>query len=447
MNQEPPSLFEPDEVGRPLADRLRPTTLEDVVGQEHLLGRDAPIGRMVAESRLVSMVLWGPPGCGKTTIARLLADRTGLAFEPLSATFSGVTELRKVFQAAAQRREIGQGTMLFVDEIHRFNRAQQDSFLPYVEDGTIVLVGATTENPSFELNSALLSRCQVFVLRRLGESPLSTLIERAEEATGKQLPLDDQAEQVLLALADGDGRYLLNLIEQLLTVDQTLDTSGLTELVQQRAPIYDKSQEGHYNLISALHKSMRGSDPDAALYWLARMLEGGEDPLYIARRLVRFANEDIAIADPQAVHQALAAWDVYERLGSPEGELAIAQAVVYLATAPKSIAVYRGFGAARKLAKKTGSLMPPANILNAPTKLMKNLGYGEGYEYDPDRPGGFSGANYFPEEMEPERMYRPTSNGYERVIGEKLSEWHRMRAQKRVDDEPRAEPDGDGPQT
>ncbi|WP_165771011.1 replication-associated recombination protein A [Brevibacterium aurantiacum] len=431
MSQEPPSLFEPDDVGRPLADRLRPESLEDVIGQDHLLGDDAPIGRMVAERRLVSMVLWGPPGCGKTTIARLLAERTNLVFESVSATFSGVAELRKVFQAAAKRREIGQGTMLFVDEIHRFNRAQQDSFLPYVEDGTVVLVGATTENPSFELNSALLSRCQVFVLKRLDEEALTTLIKRAEETTERELPLDAQARHALVAMADGDGRYLLNLIEQLQTVSGTLDTSGLVDLVQQRAPIYDKAQEGHYNLISALHKSMRGSDPDASLYWLARMLEGGEDPLYIARRLVRFANEDIAIADPQAIQQALAAWDVFERLGSPEGELAIAQAVAYLATAPKSIAVYRGFNAAKKLAKQTGSLMPPANILNAPTKLMKNLGYGEGYEYDPDRPGGFSGANYFPEGMEPEKVYRPTSNGYEHIIAKRLTEWDRMRAEKR----------------
>ncbi|MCI4011712.1 replication-associated recombination protein A [Brevibacterium sp. ZH18] len=443
MNQEPPSLFEPGDVGRPLADRLRPESLGDVIGQDHLLGDDAPIGRMVAERRLVSMVLWGPPGCGKTTIARLLAERTNLVFESVSATFSGVAELRKVFQSATKRREIGQGTMLFVDEIHRFNRAQQDSFLPYVEDGTIVLVGATTENPSFELNSALLSRCQVFVLKRLDEEALTTLIARAEDTTDRALPLDAQARHALVAMADGDGRYLLNLIEQLQTVNGRLDTTGLVELVQQRAPIYDKAQEGHYNLISALHKSMRGSDPDASLYWLARMLEGGEDPLYIARRLVRFANEDIAIADPQAVQQALAAWDVFERLGSPEGELAIAQAVVYLATAPKSIAVYRGFNAAKKLAKKTGSLMPPANILNAPTKLMKNLGYGEGYEYDPDRPDGFSGANYFPEEMEPERLYRPTTNGYEGLIAEKLSEWHQMRAQKRRQEE--QEGGGDAP--
>lgn len=439
MKQEPPSLFEIDDASRPLADRLRPHVLDDVVGQEHLLDAESPIGRMVAEHRLVSMVLWGPPGCGKTTIARLLAEGTGLVFEPLSATFSGVADLRKVFVAARKRREVGQGTLLFVDEIHRFNRAQQDSFLPYVEDGTIVLVGATTENPSFELNGALLSRCQVFVLRRLDEQALTTLVKRAEQAIGRPLPLSEGARESLIAMADGDGRYLLNLIEQLQTIHEKLDVAGLARLVQQRAPLYDKSQEGHFNLISALHKSMRGSDPDAALYWFARMLDGGEDPLYIARRLVRFANEDIAIADPEAVHQALAAWDVYERLGSPEGELAIAQAVVYLATAPKSIAVYRGFGAAQKLAKQTGSLMPPAHILNAPTKLMKDLGYGEGYEYDPDSPAGFSGADYFPEGMERKKVYRPTDSGYERAIRERLIELERMRGQKREG------PDGDAP--
>lgn len=417
----------------PLADRLRPRTLSEVIGQEHLTGPEGPIGRMVAAGKLSSMILWGPPGTGKTSTARLLADAVGMRFESVSAVFSGVADLKKAFAAADRAAEAGQRTLLFVDEIHRFNRAQQDSFLPYVEDGTVVLVGATTENPSFELNGALLSRCQVFVLRRLDERALGTLIERAEALAGAPLPLDEGARQALIAMSDGDGRYLLNLIEQLRSVRGPLDVAGLARLVQQRAPLYDKSQEGHYNLISALHKSMRGSDPDASLYWLARMLDGGEDPLYVARRLVRFANEDIGIADPQAVQQALAAWDVYERLGSPEGELAIAQAVVYLATAPKSVSVYRGFGAAGRLAKRTGSLMPPPNILNAPTRLMKDLGYGRGYEYDPDTAEGFSGADYFPEEMARERLYRPTANGYERFVRERLLEWERLRAQKRGD--------------
>ncbi|WIY83552.1 replication-associated recombination protein A [Propionimicrobium sp. PCR01-08-3] len=432
MNSGEASLFEVDDASRPLADRLRPRTLAEVVGQDHLLGPDAPLGRMVARGALVSSILWGPPGCGKTTIARLLADATGLAFEPLSATFAGVADLRKVFTNAQKRREVGQGTLLFVDEVHRFNRAQQDSFLPYVEDGTIILIGATTENPSFELNGALLSRCQVFVLKRLDEDALLTLIDRAETLTGHTLPLDADARQALVALADGDGRYLLNLAEQLLAlpVGTQLDTAGLAKVVQKRAPLYDKTQESHYNLISALHKAMRGSDPDAALYWLARMLDGGEDPLYIARRLVRFANEDIAMADPQAIHQALAAWDVYERLGSPEGELAIAQAVVYLATAPKSIAVYRGLNRAMREAKNTGSLMPPAHILNAPTRLMKQLGYGKGYEYDPDTQTGFSGANYFPDGVERTEFYEPTSNGYERAISERLAHWQTLRTQR-----------------
>jgi putative ATPase len=433
---EPLSLFADDEPPRPLADRLRPRVLEEVVGQDHLLAPGAPIGRLVGRGQMVSTILWGPPGCGKTTIARLLAERTHLAFEPLSATFSGVADLRKVFTAAQRRREIGQGTLLFVDEIHRFNRAQQDSFLPYVEDGTIVLVGATTENPSFELNGALLSRCQVFVLRRLDGAALETLIDRAEADAGRALPLDDDARAALVAMADGDGRYLLNLAEQLQALPEgtaPLDTAGLAAEVQKRAPIYDKAQEGHYNLISALHKSMRGSDPDAALYWLARMLDGGEDPLFIARRIVRFASEDIGIADPEAVHQALTAWDVYERLGSPEGELAIAQAVVYLATAPKSTAVYRGFGAATAAAKRTGSLVPPAHILNAPTRLMKDLGYGKGYRYDPDTETGFSGADYFPDGMDRERYYEPTGNGYERQITERLRHWDALRAERRSD--------------
>ena len=430
MSEQPPSLFEVDDTSRPLADRLRPPALGDVVGQEHLLATDAPIGRMVSTRRLISMILWGPPGCGKTTIARLLAEQTNLAFEPLSATFSGVADLRKVFQAAQRRRELGQGTLLFVDEIHRFNRAQQDSFLPYVEDGTIVLVGATTENPSFELNGALLSRCQVFVLERLDATALDTLIGRAETVLGRPLPLDADARQALVAMADGDGRYLLNMIEQIEALPAPVDPAALAAAVQRRAPLYDKSQEGHYNLISALHKSMRGSDPDAALYWLARMLDGGEDPLFIARRITRFATEDIGMADPGAVQQALSAWDVYERLGSPEGELAIAQAVLYLATAPKSIGVYRGFTRARAAARRTGSLMPPAHILNAPTRLMKDLGYGHGYQYDPDTETGFSGADYFPDDMPRETFYEPTTGGYERAITERLRHWAQLRAEK-----------------
>ncbi|MBP2474324.1 putative ATPase [Crossiella equi] len=427
-----PSLFE-EQAPRPLADRLRPTALDEVVGQEHLLGPEAPIGRMVGQRRLVSTVLWGPPGCGKTTIARLLAEGTGLAFEPLSAVFSGVADLRKVFQVAHRRREAGQGTLLFVDEIHRFNRAQQDSFLPYVEDGTVVLVGATTENPSFELNGALLSRCQVFVLKRLGDAALETLLSRAEQLAGRPLPVSPDARHALIAMADGDGRYLLNLAEQLQALPgdvAPLAVAALTELVQKRAPLYDKAQEGHYNLISALHKAMRGSDPDASLYWLARMLDGGEDPLYVARRLVRFATEDIGMADPQAVRQTLAAWDVYERLGSPEGELAIAQAVVYLATAPKSVAVYRGFGEAMASARRTGSLMPPPHLLNAPTRLMKDIGYGEGYQYDPDSPEGFSGADYFPEDMPRETFYRPTRNGHEAEVGQRLARWAELREER-----------------
>ncbi|QUC15710.1 replication-associated recombination protein A [Arachnia propionica] len=445
-----PSLFEasgPDgsgafhDPGRPLPDRLRPRTLDDVVGQDQLLAPDAPLGRMVASGRLSSIILWGPPGCGKTTIARLLADRTGLLFEQVSATFSGVADLRKVFATATHRREIGQGTLLFVDEIHRFNRAQQDSFLPYVEDGTVVLVGATTENPSFELNGALLSRCQVMVLRRLDEAALGELLVRAESLTGRSLSLTEEARTVLLAMADGDGRYLLGMVEQILAAQDAggclpggpgpLGVEGLRAVVASRVPLYDKSREEHYNLISALHKSMRGSDPDAALYWLARMLGGGEDPLYVARRLVRFASEDVGMADPAALQMTLAAWDAYERLGSPEGELAIAQAVVYLATAPKSIAVYRGYGRAARLARETGSLMPPAHILNAPTRLMKELGYGEGYEYDPDTADGFSGADYLPDGVERRPLYEPTANGHERHIRERLEHWKGLRARKR----------------
>lgn len=440
-----PSLFDAagpdgsgfvDDPSRPLADRLRPRVLDDVVGQEQLLADAAPLGRMVASGRLSSIILWGPPGCGKTTIARLLADRTGLVFEQVSATFSGVADLRKVFAAAARRREIGQGTLLFVDEIHRFNRAQQDSFLPYVEDGTVVLVGATTENPSFELNGALLSRCQVMVLRRLDEAALTELLARAESLTGRSLALTEDARTTLLSMADGDGRYLLGMVEQVLAAQdaggpEPLDVDGLRGVIASRAPLYDKSHEEHYNLISALHKSMRGSDPDAALYWLARMLGGGEDPLYVARRLVRFASEDVGMADPAALQMTLAAWDAYERLGSPEGELAIAQAVVYLATAAKSIAVYRGYGRAVRLARQTGSFMPPAHILNAPTRLMKELGYGEGYEYDPDTADGFSGADYLPDGVERQALYEPTTNGHERRIRERLDYWEGLRASKR----------------
>ncbi|HEY1385767.1 MAG TPA: replication-associated recombination protein A, partial [Dongiaceae bacterium] len=393
-------LFEA-QAPRPLADRLRPQRLEEIVGQDHLIGPDAPIGRMLAAGQISSMILWGPPGCGKTTLARLIAERVDLHFEMLSAIFSGVAELRKIFEAAKQRRLMGRGTLLFIDEIHRFNRSQQDGFLPHVEDGTIVLVGATTENPSFELNAALLSRCQVFVLNRLHEGDLETLLKRAEDLMGFALPLNGEARTALIAMADGDGRYLLNMAEELfrLPPDIILDPAALTKAVQKRAPLYDKAQEGHYNLISALHKSLRGSDTDAALYWLARMLVGGEDPKYIARRLVRFAVEDIGLADPQALTQALAAWDAYDRLGSPEGELAIAQCVIYLGTAPKSNAAYEAMSGANEAARKTGSLMPPKHILNAPTRLMKDLGYGKGYSYDHDTAEAFSGQNYFPDGM------------------------------------------------
>jgi putative ATPase len=427
-----PSLFEAA-APRPLADRLRPLTLADVVGQDHLLGPAAPIGRMVARRVLASMILWGPPGCGKTTIARLLADQTDLAFEKLSAVFSGVADLRKVFEAARLRRDAGRGTLLFVDEIHRFNRAQQDGFLPYVEDGTIILVGATTENPSFELNGALLSRCQVFVLKRLDAVALQTLIARAEAVLGRALPLDPDGREALVAMADGDGRYLLNLVEALASLpDQTepLSPAELAAQVQRRQPLYDKAQEGHYNLISALHKSLRGSDPDAGLYWFARMLAGGEDPFFVVRRLVRFAVEDIGMADPQALPQALASWDAYERLGSPEGELAIAQAVVYLATAPKSVAVYKALKQATRTAEATGSLMPPMHILNAPTKLMKGIGYGAGYRYDPDTEDGFSGQNYFPDGMERQRFYHPVERGFEREILKRLDYWEKLRRER-----------------
>jgi putative ATPase len=424
-------LFE-SQAPRPLADRLRPAALDRVVGQDHLLAEDAPIGRMVHAGRLASMILWGPPGCGKTTIARLLAETTDLAFEPLSAVFSGVADLRKVFERARERRTVGQGTLLFIDEIHRFNRAQQDGFLPNVEDGTVILVGATTENPSFELNGALLSRCQVFVLKRLSDPALEELIARAEAEAGRHLPLQAEARQALVAMADGDGRYVLNLCEELLALPEgePLDTAALAEVVQKRAPLYDKSQEGHYNLISALHKSLRGSDTDAALYWLARMLAGGEDPNYVARRLVRFAVEDIGLADPQALLQTVAAWQAYERLGTPEGELALAQAVIYLGTAPKSNAAYKALGAAQRAAKQTGSLMPPAHILNAPTRLMKDLGYGKGYAYDHDTAEAFSGQDYFPDDMARSTFYQPVERGFEREIRKRLEYWAKLRAER-----------------
>ena len=422
------TLFE-TQAPRPLADRLRPVKIAEIVGQEHIIGPMAPIGRMLAAGQVSSMVLWGPPGCGKTTLARLIAEQVDLHFEMLSAVFSGVADLRKVFEAARQRRSVGRGTLLFVDEIHRFNRAQQDGFLPYVEDGTITLVGATTENPSFELIAALLSRCQVIVLTRLGATDLELLLRRAEGLMGYSLPLDLAARTALIAMADGDGRYLYNLAEELfrLPPEINLDPAGLAKAVQRRAPLYDKAQEGHYNLISALHKSLRGSDVDAALYWLARMLEGGEDPKYVVRRLVRFASEDVGLADPLALPTTLAAWDAYDRLGTPEGELAIAQAVIYLATAPKSNASYTAFGAAAAAAKRTGSLMPPKHILNAPTGLMKELGYGAGYAYDHDTEEGFSGQNYFPDGMQREQYYHPVERGFEREVLKRLEYWSKLR--------------------
>ena len=415
---------------RPLADRLRPSRLDAVVGQPHLLGPDGALTRMIERGALASLILWGGPGVGKTTIARLLAEAGGLHFTQLSAVFSGVADLKRAFEEAARRRHAGRaGTLLFVDEIHRFNRAQQDGFLPVVEDGTVVLVGATTENPSFALNGALLSRCQVLVLRRLDDEALEALLLRAEHDAGRSLELTPQGREALRAMADGDGRYLLNMVEQILSLPEAapLDAAALAGLLARRAALYDKDREEHYNLISALHKSLRGSDPDAALYWFARMLTGGEDPRYIARRLTRFAAEDVGMADPQALPQAIAAWETYERLGSPEGELALAQLVIYLGTAMKSNAVYRAYGAAMRAARETGSLAPPAHILNAPTRLMKQLGYGRGYEYDHDTEQAFSGQNYFPDAMQPARFYAPTDRGGEREIRRRLDNWARLR--------------------
>jgi putative ATPase len=443
-----------DQAPHPLADRLRPRHLDEVAGQDHLLGPDGALTRLIRAGSFGSLIFWGPPGTGKTTLARLLAQETKLAFVQISAIFSGIADLKKVFEEARKRRAIGQGTLLFVDEIHRFNRTQQDSFLPVMEDGTITLIGATTENPSFELNAALLSRARVLTFKALDEAALDKLLLRAETTEGKALPLTPQAREALLRMADGDGRALLTLAEEIWRAAPLdshnserdlreepgsafspparapLDVAGLTEIVQRRAPIYDKAQEGHYNLISALHKCVRGSDPDAALYYLARMLDAGESPLFIARRIVRMAVEDIGLADPQALVVATAAKEAYDFLGSPEGELALANALIYVATAPKSNAAYRAYGAAQRLAKEHGSLMPPKIILNAPTKLMKSEGYGSGYEYDHDSPEAFSGQNYWPDKLGRQRVYEPVERGFEREIKKRLEYWQKLRKEQ-----------------
>ena len=419
---------------RPLADKLRPRNLAEVVGQDHLLAPDGALTRLLKTRTLGSLIFWGPPGTGKTTVARLLAHATDMHFEQISAIFSGVADLKKVFDAARERRESGHGTLLFVDEIHRFNRAQQDSFLPVMEDGTIVLIGATTENPSFELIAPLLSRARVLVFKPLDSAALERLLARAESIEGRQLPLDAEARQSLLRMADGDGRSALTLAEEVWRArrdDEIFDAAKLQEVVQRRAPIYDKKQDGHYNLISALHKSVRGSDPDAALYYLCRMLDAGEDPLYIARRVVRMAVEDVGLADPQALVICNAAKDAYDFLGSPEGELAIAEAVIYVATAPKSNAAYGAYGAAMRTAKEAGSLLPPKHILNAPTRLMRSEGYGEDYRYDHDSPDAFSGQDYFPERLGRQKFYHPTERGFEREIGRRLAHWAKLRAERR----------------
>lgn len=421
-------------VKRPLADRLRPKKLEEVVGQEQVLGEDSPLGRMLKTGRISSFILWGPPGCGKTTIARLIAEYTNLYFEQISAVFSGVADLKRVFQYAEERRaNQGKGTLLFVDEIHRFNKSQQDGFLPYVENGTVILVGATTENPSFELNAALLSRCQVFVLNRLNFDDFEELLQRAEREEGMKLPVDDEARELMKTVADGDGRYILNIAESVWAFAQEgeiFDKDKLMKIIRSRAPVYDKGRDGHYNLISAVHKSLRGSDVDAALYWAGRMLVSGEDPRYLIRRLIRFSIEDVSLADPNAVVQAIACADTYERLGSPEGDLAIMQLVAYLATAPKSAAVYKAMHKVFDAAKQTGSLMPPKHILNAPTKLMKNLGYSDGYIYDQDLEDGFSGQDYFPEEMGRRHFYQPVDRGFEREIKKRIDYFDKLRAEK-----------------